>query len=160
MEYEYTVLNPLHNIKYVKHVDQPCLYNDVGGWWCAYVTLDNITREEYPNETYREGNTVGVDTNHIYNEHYTMDEKFEDAKRQIHKVIEAHEKRMEEIKGIFMFREFIRNYGKEQVSNLLHHSYKNDDRIVKMAEDLYEMFTELDKTLWADPGKYYFGEEW
>ena len=160
MEYEYTVLNPLHNIEYVKHENEPCLYNDVGGWWCAYVTLDNITREGYPNETYREGNKVGVDTNHSYNMHYTMDEKFEDAKRQIHKVIEAHEKRMEEIKGIFMFKEFIKKYGTSIVSNILHRKFQNDEDIVELAEDLQEMLETLDKALWADPGKYYFGEEW
>ena len=122
MQTEYDILDPRRNIEYVKHVNQPCLYNDVGGWWCAYVTLDNITKEEYPNETYREGNKVGVDSNHTYNNGQSMDERFEDAKRQIHEIIEAHEKRMEEIKGIFLFKEFIRNYGKEQVSNLLHHS--------------------------------------
>lgn len=85
-----TMTKNRYKIEYVEHVDSPTF----GGWWCAYVVLDDISSEKYPNETFREGNKVGIDTNHIYNTNMTMDEKFEDAKRQIHAVIEAHEARI------------------------------------------------------------------
>lgn len=89
-----TMVKNQYKIEYVERVDSPTIFNKAGGWWCAYVTLDDISDEEYPNETFREGNKVGIDTNHAYNMNMTMDEKFEDAKNQIHAVIEAHEARI------------------------------------------------------------------
>ena len=83
-----------YKIEYVERVDSPTIFNKTGGWWCAYVTLNGVLADEYPHETFREGNKVGIDTNHAYNMNMTMDEKFEDAKNQIHAVIEAHEARI------------------------------------------------------------------
>ena len=83
-----------YKIEYVEHVDSPTIFNKTGGWWCAYVTLNGVLADEYPHETFREGNKVGVDTAHTYNMNMTANEKFEDAKNQIHAVIEAHEARI------------------------------------------------------------------
>ena len=52
-------------------------------WWCAYVYLDRIIDGELVGETYRDGNTYGVDTNHSYNEDMSMEEKKQDAIKQI-----------------------------------------------------------------------------
>lgn len=89
-----TMVKNQYEIEYVEIVRDPTVYNLTGGWWCAYVTLNGVLADEYPHETFREGNKVGIDTNHAYNMNMTMDEKFEDAKRQIHAVIEAHEARI------------------------------------------------------------------
>jgi len=62
-------------------------------WWCGYVLFPDVTVEDYPNETYREGNVVGVDTAHLCYIHLTLDEKKKAAEEQIAEIIEEHEKR-------------------------------------------------------------------
>ncbi len=59
----------------------------------AYVYLDGLENMECDflgNETYREGNVVGVDTAHYYNEGQTLEEKLEDARQQIKDIIREY----------------------------------------------------------------------
>lgn len=57
-------------------------------WWCAYTTLQNISKKEYTHETYRDGNTVGVDT--MGCDWLSLDEKKDDATRRIMAIIQEH----------------------------------------------------------------------
>jgi len=66
--------------------------------WNAYVDLPFVTAicgmGDIGNETYRDGDTVGVDTAHYNNMHMNFDEKEKDAIEQITGVIESYEKKM------------------------------------------------------------------
>jgi len=85
----------LYTIENIKGHDVTFVKLEMGDmkWICAYVRFDEpLNRgEEYPCETYNEGEVYGVDTNHGYNMDMSLEERFEDAKRQITAMIEAHE---------------------------------------------------------------------
>ena len=65
---------------------------------CAYVRLtppfkssDDIKYNyEYPNETYREGDVFGIDTDHLFNINQNILQKREDARRQITDLIQEY----------------------------------------------------------------------
>jgi hypothetical protein len=60
-------------------------------YYCAYVDLsdiDALISGHSFGETFREGNTFGVDTAHMYNDKMSLEEKRQDAIRQIRGVIE------------------------------------------------------------------------
>jgi hypothetical protein len=59
-------------------------------WYCAYVSLKGLLRPEYKAETYRQGHIIGIDTNHGWNMHQSLDERLSDAIRQIKSVIDEH----------------------------------------------------------------------
>lgn len=59
-----------------------------GNYFCAYVYLDKLPNRELSFETYRRNNTVGIDTAHLWNEFQTLEEKRNDALRQIRELIE------------------------------------------------------------------------
>ena len=59
-------------------------------WFCAYATLkgsENLSESFLGHPTYKEGDKVGVDTAHAFNEEQTLDEKLRSALTQIHWVI-------------------------------------------------------------------------
>ena len=63
----------------------------IGEWICAYVNLKGELKEEkYNNETFRELNVIGVDTNHLHNMEQSLESKYKDAERQITSIIEEH----------------------------------------------------------------------
>ena len=65
---------------------------------CAYVRLplpfrssdDMEYNYEYPSETYREGDVLGIDTDHLFNQNQNMTQKLEDARRQITDLIQEY----------------------------------------------------------------------
>ena len=64
-------------------------FNITGELICAYVYLDNpIDNSDWSDWTYHEGNVYGVDTAHWHNNEMTLDEKREDAIKQITELIE------------------------------------------------------------------------
>ena len=68
-------------------------------WFCAYVKLPNhrVFSDTYlGHPTFREGDWVGVDTNHSYHQDYTELQKFMSAIEQITSIIEAYRKATEE----------------------------------------------------------------
>lgn len=157
MEYEYPILDPRNSIEYVKHDGYPPFNTE--GWWCAYVKLPDITKEDYPYETYREGNKVGLDTNHIWNEGMSIDQRRAVAEEEIMEVIEEHERRIESVKGIAMFQEFIKKYGTHEVSKMMRSAYMNIPEAENIADELEEMLTALMEALWAEPRAYYISGE-
>ena len=58
--------------------------------FCAYVYLPFPKEKEYCYETFRHGKTIGIDTNHWNNEKMSIDEKREDAIKQIQEVIDEY----------------------------------------------------------------------
>ena len=89
--------------------DKPYFVLDIAGyrvevrkvntWFCAYARLPDHevlsdTYLGYP--TFREGDWVGVDTNHSYHQGYTDLQKFESALEQIKGIIEQYRKATEE----------------------------------------------------------------
>lgn len=61
----------------------------------GYVYLERLqetpfSNKEFGNETYREGNVIGVDTLHYYNQKMSYEEKKEDAIRQIKIIIDEY----------------------------------------------------------------------
>ena len=60
-------------------------------WWCAYTTLQNISKSEYTHETYRDGNKIGVDT--MGYDWLTLDEKKIEAETQIMEIVAEHARR-------------------------------------------------------------------
>lgn len=157
MEYEYPILDPRNSIEYVKHGGYPPFNTE--GWWCAYVTLPDITKEEYPYETYREGNKIGLDTAHAWNAGMSLEERRAIAEEQIIEVIEEHERRIESVKGIAMFQEFIKKHGTREVSNMMRSAYMNITEAEDIADELEEMLTALKEALWAEPRAYYIPKE-
>lgn len=157
MEYEYPILDPRNSIEFVKHEGYPPFNNE--GWWCAYVTLPDITNEEYPYETYREGNKVGLDTAHAWNAGMSLDHRHAVAEWQIIEIIEEHEKRMEQVKGIAMFKEFIKKYGTHEIPKMIRSAYMNITEAEDIADELEEMLTALKEALWAEPRDYYIYKE-
>lgn len=70
------------------------------GWICAYVRLDTPAEDiQYASETFREGNVIGIDTNHAFNVEMNIDEKMEDAKTQINDVINHYRRHAQAIHG-------------------------------------------------------------
>ena len=65
---------------------------------CAYVRLplpfrssdDMEYNYEYPSETYREGDVLGIDTDHLFNRNQNMTQRLEDARRQITDLIQEY----------------------------------------------------------------------
>ena len=76
------------------YFNSPLQDHSVPGHICAYVRLIPPFRcndeYEYSNETYREDDVFGVDTAHFYNRNMDMNQKLDDAKRQITELIEEH----------------------------------------------------------------------
>ena len=84
----------MEKIKTIKGYDVSFVKLELGerfpAWICAYVKLPGKLKDDYHNETYRESNTVGIDTNHGFNQKQSITEKYEDAERQITSIIEEH----------------------------------------------------------------------
>ena len=60
-------------------------------WFTAYVRLLDMNSDaQYGNETFRQGNVIGVDTNHLCNISMSISEKFIDVQRQIEDVIRCY----------------------------------------------------------------------
>lgn len=82
-----------HDVTFLKIKTE---YNE---WITAYVRFDSpIGRDEcgYPTETYNENDVYGVDTAHLHNERMSIDEKIEDARRQILEIILIHDGKFQE----------------------------------------------------------------
>jgi len=67
--------------------------DDKQKWICAYARFDNLDVKknyliEEPYVTYQEGNVLGVDTDHSFNENHTLDQKRKSAISQIKRVID------------------------------------------------------------------------
>jgi hypothetical protein len=61
-------------------------------WFCAYAVLKNsnvLSDSFLGHPTFREGDKVGVDTAHVFNEGQKMEEKLASALHQIEGIIEA-----------------------------------------------------------------------
>lgn len=73
------------------HLPKNLSISDEPRWICAYVILKRTNKDytEFANCTYREDNVYGVDTAHSYNDKMTLEEKRQDAIKQIRKVIKA-----------------------------------------------------------------------
>lgn len=129
------------DIEYVLHPEWELSGTKYSGWWCAYVTLEDITEEEYPHETYREGHEVGIDTNHAYNIGMTLDERRKDAEHQIHEVIRAHRCRVGyPSKAEELTNEFLLKYGTDIIPTML----KAASQPIA-ADELEELLVELKK---------------
>ena len=89
-------MNNLLTIKQINGFDATFMNIELGNdkWVTAYVRLDNLTSDEYLCETYREGNIIGIDTMHYYNQIMTFDEKVLDAERQIKYLIEDYQSKL------------------------------------------------------------------
>ena len=73
----------------------------LGEYYTAYVYLDGSRKyeEEFLNyPTYRNGDVVGIDTNHSFNMEMSIQEKYKDAIRQIKNMIKAYQKIKEQTK--------------------------------------------------------------
>lgn len=60
-------------------------------WFCAYATLEGakVLSESFLNVTYKEGDKVGVDTAHAFNDKHTQEQKLASALNQIQNTIKA-----------------------------------------------------------------------
>lgn len=89
-------MNNLHTIKKICGYDVAFLRLEINdnAWISAYIRLDNLMEDEYEYETYREGNVVGIDTMHFYNQDMTFDNKILDAERQIKFLIHDYESKI------------------------------------------------------------------
>lgn len=61
-------------------------------YYCMYVELPELEKisDTLSSETYREKNTVGIDTHHYNNFNQTLEEKYNDGIEQIKEVIEEY----------------------------------------------------------------------
>ena len=86
-------MNNLLTIKQINRFDVTFMNIELGNdkWVTAYVRLDNPLPDEYEYETYREGNVIGIDTMHYYNQKMTFNEKVLDAERQIKYLIKDYQ---------------------------------------------------------------------
>ena len=81
-----------HKIELVKH-------KKYISWYTAYVKLKGkISPNVYIHETYRSGNTIGIDTMHFLNNEMTIEQQREYALEQIKAVIIEHQKYQRGIK--------------------------------------------------------------
>lgn len=90
------MMNNLLTIKQINDFDVTFIKNEIGDlkWVTTYVRLDNPLPDEYEYETYREGNVIGIDTIHYYNQKMTFNEKVIDAERQIKYLIEDYQSKI------------------------------------------------------------------
>ena len=89
-------MNNLLTIKQINRFDVTFMNIELGNdkWVTAYVRLDNPLPDEYEYETYREGNVIGIDTMHYYNQKMTFNEKVLDAERQIKYLIKDYQSKI------------------------------------------------------------------
>ena len=79
--------------------NQAAILKSLNKYYCAYVYLPKLSHKMYSeglgNEcTYCKGKVAGVDTAHYYNDNMTLEQKFEDAMRQIKTVIKDYNKKL------------------------------------------------------------------
>jgi len=82
-----------HDVTFLKIKSE---YNE---WITAYVRFDEPTGRHdygYPTETYHEDEVYGIDTAHLHNDRMTLQEKVEDARRQILEIILIHDGKYQE----------------------------------------------------------------
>lgn len=60
-----------------------------GKWYYAYVYLDRKDKNDLDNCTYNHGNVYGIDTMHYFNTNQTIEQKKDDAIRQIKELIKS-----------------------------------------------------------------------
>ncbi len=84
----------MNYIKTIKGYDVTFIKQSLGSqfpeWICAYVKLTGKLDDNYSNETYRELNVIGIDTNHMFNQKQSIEERYKDAERQITEIIGEH----------------------------------------------------------------------
>ena len=75
-----------HTIEHVQEIADQYKDNIDLHWFCGELQLRN--------ETYRNGNTIGIDTAHSWNDHTSFEEKKQDAIRQITELIKDYKEKL------------------------------------------------------------------
>lgn len=80
---------------YITIIEIEC---SIGNYYTAYVYLDNANFDDdlLSNCTFHQDNIYGVDTMHYYNQVMKIEEKYDDAIRQIKELIKSYNKKQKE----------------------------------------------------------------